>query len=260
MVNHGSAEQCPNNYCGAAPYINFDTGKVEERPLTRDPDSGWLGYYANPFGPSGEGKPEGATAQDSWVYSNNSCSITVKFSGKLSSGTPSFATGPNHRKLGKYTGNHRGTGYKHNGFRFEVTGSVASGGIGRIGDPGASTSIAIPGGGQWTIGQWKYPWPTNSRNGVSGPENGKTTDDSPRYFDRSFGSDVNVAVHGNTFAWHDEPGMSEDAENPLKSGSQKTNFVVYATNGKEWCGIYFNIQSTFANGKWYSTIQFGQLQ
>ena len=134
-----------------------------------------------------------------------------------------------------------------------------SGGIGRIGDPGAERSIPIPGGGQWTIGQWKFPWPTNNRNGVSGKDNGIPTDDSPHYFDRKFGNLVNVAVHGNTFAWHDEPGLTETPDDPLRSGSQTTNFTVYAINSDKWCGIYFNITSSFANGKWHSTIQFGQL-
>ncbi len=134
-----------------------------------------------------------------------------------------------------------------------------SGGIGRIGDPGAERSIPIPGGGQWTIGQWKFPWPTNNRNGVSGKDNGILTDDSPHYFDRKFGNLVNVAVHGNTFAWHDEPGLTETPDDPLRSGSQTTNFTVYAINSDKWCDIYFNITSSFANGKWHSTIQFGQL-
>jgi hypothetical protein len=43
MLNHGSAEQCPNNYCGADRAKNGDL-----RPLTRDPDTGLLGYYSLP--------------------------------------------------------------------------------------------------------------------------------------------------------------------------------------------------------------------
>jgi hypothetical protein len=40
---HGSAEQCPNNYCGAGRARNGDLV-----PLTRDPDTGQLGYYSAP--------------------------------------------------------------------------------------------------------------------------------------------------------------------------------------------------------------------
>jgi hypothetical protein len=43
MLNHGSAEQCPNNYCGASRARNGDLV-----PLTRDPDTGLLGYYSLP--------------------------------------------------------------------------------------------------------------------------------------------------------------------------------------------------------------------
>jgi len=45
MVNHGSAEQCPNNYCGPERVRNPWTGQIELKPLTRDPDTGQLGYY-----------------------------------------------------------------------------------------------------------------------------------------------------------------------------------------------------------------------
>ena len=41
MLGHGSAEQCPNNYCGAGRARNGDLV-----PLTRDPDTGLLGYYS----------------------------------------------------------------------------------------------------------------------------------------------------------------------------------------------------------------------
>ncbi len=48
MLAHGSAEQCPNNYCGAGRARNGDL-----RPLTRDPDTGLLGYYSLPLQNSG---------------------------------------------------------------------------------------------------------------------------------------------------------------------------------------------------------------
>jgi hypothetical protein len=198
--------------------------------------------------------------KNAWVFTSpGGCSIKVKFAGKLSSGTPGFPTGPNHRRLGNYTSTYEATGDIHHGFRFEVTGSVAYGAIGRIGDPSSSTSIALPGGGQWRIGQWKFPSTDNNRNGVPSKETGITTEDSPLYFDRKFGSDVNVAVHGNTFGWQDQPGLSENSDDPLVSGTQNTGFVVYATDGDKWCGIYFNITSSFANGQWRSTIHLGQL-
>jgi YD repeat-containing protein len=41
MLAHGSVEQCPNNYCGAGRARNGDLV-----PLTRDPDSGQLGYFS----------------------------------------------------------------------------------------------------------------------------------------------------------------------------------------------------------------------
>jgi hypothetical protein len=41
MLAHGSADLCPNNYCGAGRARNGDLV-----PLTRDPDTGLLGYYA----------------------------------------------------------------------------------------------------------------------------------------------------------------------------------------------------------------------
>jgi hypothetical protein len=43
MLTHGSAEQCPNNYCGAGRARNGDLV-----PLTRDPDTGLLGYFPTP--------------------------------------------------------------------------------------------------------------------------------------------------------------------------------------------------------------------
>ena len=43
MLEQGSAEQCPNNYCGAGRARNGDLV-----PLTRDPDTGLLGYYSSP--------------------------------------------------------------------------------------------------------------------------------------------------------------------------------------------------------------------
>ena len=46
MVENGSAEQCPNNYCGPGRARN---GHLV--PLTRDPDTGTLGYYSRPQNP-----------------------------------------------------------------------------------------------------------------------------------------------------------------------------------------------------------------
>jgi hypothetical protein len=43
MLNHGSADLCPNNYCGPSRARNGDLV-----PLTRDPDTGALGYYSLP--------------------------------------------------------------------------------------------------------------------------------------------------------------------------------------------------------------------
>lgn len=54
MLAHRSAEQCPNNYCGADQVFNRRTGQVEMRPLTRDPDTGLLGYYPRPQKPTPE--------------------------------------------------------------------------------------------------------------------------------------------------------------------------------------------------------------
>lgn len=45
MLQHGSAEQCPNNYCGPERVRNPWTKQIELKPLTRDPDTGQLGYY-----------------------------------------------------------------------------------------------------------------------------------------------------------------------------------------------------------------------
>jgi hypothetical protein len=42
MLNHGSADLCPNNYCGPSRARNGDLV-----PLTRDPDTGLLGYFSS---------------------------------------------------------------------------------------------------------------------------------------------------------------------------------------------------------------------
>jgi hypothetical protein len=189
--------------------------------------------------------------------SNPYCSIEVRFKGNVSRGTPRFSTGPNHSRLGEFTGNIKieGNTWSVYGFRFEVVGSVNSGGIGRIGDASASTSIRL-GNGQWTIGQWKYPFPSNQRNGVARSDLGRTTDDSPRY---PRGPDQNVSVRGRNFNWNDEPGFSSPPDDPLRSGSQTTNFIVYAQNGDKRCAVAFHIDGSFENGTWHGRIGPGLL-
>jgi hypothetical protein len=195
--------------------------------------------------------------QNPFRDSNSNCSIEVRFRDRLSKGTPRFFTGPDHSKLGQYNGVAKQLGL-HHGFRIEVIGSVSSGGIGQIGDS-SENPIRIPGGGEWRIGQWKYPFPSSHRNGVPVPEAGKTTGDSPRYLDPK-SNDLNfasVAVRGQQFAWHDEPGLSEDEKHPLQSGVYETNFVAYVTNGQAWCGVRFYISGSYVNGTWQASIHHG---
>ena len=59
MIATGSAEQCPNNYCGPERVINPWTRQVELRPLTRDPETGQLGYF-----PTKPKPPKGSNPQD----------------------------------------------------------------------------------------------------------------------------------------------------------------------------------------------------
>jgi len=195
---------------------------------------------------------------NSYRDSNVDCTIEVKFDGNKSARTPRFATGPNHKKLGQYTGTLKlgDKQYTDNEFRFEVTGWVNGGTVGRIGDEHASTSIALNGGGSWTIGQWKYPFPESNRNGEPVRDAGKTTDDSPRYLSGEF---KNVAVYGHGFAWNDGPGLNSVADNQLTSGTYKTNFIVYAQNGDKRCAVSFHIVGTFKNGVWKVTIGQGLL-
>jgi len=62
MIATGSAEQCPNNYCGPERVINPWTRQVELRPLTRDPETGQLGYF-----PTKPKAPKGSLVrQDAW--------------------------------------------------------------------------------------------------------------------------------------------------------------------------------------------------
>jgi YD repeat-containing protein len=187
--------------------------------------------------------------------SNADCTIEVKFDGNKSRKTPRFATGPDHKKLGQHTGTVKlgDIQYTENEFRFEVTGWVNGGTVGRIGDEHASTSIALSGGGSWTIGQWKYPFPEANRNGQQVPEAGKTTDDSPRYDSGPF---KNVAVYGHGFAWNDGPGLNSAPYNQLTSGTYKTNFIAYAQNGDKRCAVSFHIVGTFSNGVW--KVEIGQ--
>jgi hypothetical protein len=125
-----------------------------------------------------------AAEEDPYTDANGDCSITVKFKGNLSKGTPKFATRPNRAQLGEYTGTfYPGKGEKWTSyeFRFEVTGSVAQGRIGQIGDPKHKDSTRL-GSGKWQIGQWKFPFPsTNVDGAVNKDIVGKTTDDSPKY-------------------------------------------------------------------------------
>jgi YD repeat-containing protein len=196
--------------------------------------------------------------------SNEFCTIEVKFKGDVSRGTPKFETGPNHTKLGEFSGtiNILGKTIDVYGFRFEVTGhvnrvgtTVNSGRIGRIGDPRVDTSVRV-GNGEWQIGQWKFPFPGNNRNGVESPETGKTTDDSPRYISGPY---KNVSVNGKNFAWNDEPGVSGKSDDPVDTADQVTNFSVYAQNGDKKCEVFFHIVSSYSHGEWHSTIGSGIL-
>jgi YD repeat-containing protein len=45
MLGAGTAEICPNNYCGAQPVRNPFTGEIELLPLTQDPNTGIFDYY-----------------------------------------------------------------------------------------------------------------------------------------------------------------------------------------------------------------------
>jgi hypothetical protein len=195
--------------------------------------------------------------QSSYIGSSADCTIQVNFQNRLSRRTPRFTTGPDHTKLGEFSGTKKidNETWSVYGFRFEVTGHVNSGSIGQIGDPRVSTSIRIGSGG-WQIGQWKYPSPTNNRNGISRPGAGRTTDDSPRY---ARGPDQNVSVRGRDFAWNDEPGFNGTPDDPVQSADFTTNFMVYAQNGDKRCEVSFHIVGSFRNGAWHATIGPGLL-
>jgi hypothetical protein len=64
---HGSAEQCPRNYCGASPALNYWTRQIEERPLQRDANTGLLGHFASEEEdeeePQNSGQPTGDCAK-----------------------------------------------------------------------------------------------------------------------------------------------------------------------------------------------------
>jgi RHS repeat-associated protein len=110
-------------------------------------------------------------AQSSYSDSNSVCSLQVRFDGILSPSTPQFSDGPDHRALGEYVG--RLGEYTTYSFRFEVTGHVNSSRIGHVGIQ------AVPGGGEWAVGQDKIPH--TFRNGKPGIQNDHMSDDSPRY-------------------------------------------------------------------------------
>jgi YD repeat-containing protein len=132
------------------------------------------------------------------------------------------------------------------GLRFEVIGSVSEGKIGHIGQ--GSTSIDLRNGGQWTIGQWVYPFSGSKLDGIPPRGVGATSDDSPLYLEGSSGEPT-VAVHGRRFAWHDQPGFY-DLRNlpPTKFYSLSANFLVYAQNGDKRCEVRFHIWQRYEKG------------
>jgi hypothetical protein len=137
-----------------------------------------------------------------------------------------------------------------------VTGQVNNGSIGRIGDPRVKSSIKL-GNGQWQIGQWKFPFPGSERNGVPPPDVGVTTDDSPRYTKGRF---KNVSVRGRDFNWNDEPGPIGPPDDPVRTSTYITNFVVYAQNGDKRCQVSFHMIGSFSNGAWHARIGPGLLK
>ena len=183
--------------------------------------------------------------QNPFLNQNQDCSIEVRFRASLSPGTPRFDAGPNHRRLGSYVG--RFDKYTEYGLRYEVRGSV-NGTIGHIGKRDLNN------GGAWTIVQLINPLVGSNRNGIPAPGAGEIFDDSPKYLKSDNAGSVTVAVNGGTFAWHDGPGWLSENDDPLVSAHLVANFTVLATNGEKMCGVDFNIEAKFSNGRWSASI------
>lgn len=142
-------------------------------------------------------------------------------------------------------------------FRFEVRGTVKSGGVGHVGRPGETDSRvegALPGGGRWTVGQTAIDVDTYARyaNGVIIPP-AKAGPDNPLPYAR------NIVGGSNSFSWHDSPGfiktdLADKNKSPLVEARFRGTFGVYATDGKRWCGLIFQINASFRNGLWDARI------
>jgi RHS repeat-associated protein len=238
-----------------------DTGLLYYRARFYDPELGrflsedpiGLAGGINPFAyvannPVAYSDPRGLCPQDSanpYREKNKDCGIEVRFSGKLSKQTPGFPTKTNKRTLGKNIGQDAKGNTKF-GLRFEVIGSVSEGKIGHIGQ--GSTSIDLRNGGQWTIGQWIYPFPGSNLDGIPPDGVGATSDDSPRYLGGS-SDEATVAVHGRRFTWHDQPGFYDYRNSPPSNFySLSANFLVYAQNGDKRCEVRFHVWQRYEKG------------
>jgi RHS repeat-associated protein len=196
------------------------------------------GEHGDP-GPTSEAPAHEDAQYPALSDSNSDCSISVEVVGPQ---TISHATD-------------HGTAQEI-GFAFNVSGQVNSGRIGRVGDPAAATAEVkgdLHNGGKWVVGQWLYPLDrsTTFANGSSqrpnpNSPNGKLSDDSPRPWSRT--------IHRKTFRWQDAPGWISHPESRLAAGHFSANFLVYAQNGLKRCAVRFNIEGTFANGRFNGSI------
>jgi YD repeat-containing protein len=156
---------------------------------------------------------------------NKNCSLTVSFEqGTFYNGNGELPNGPSSNKT---------LGYDSYGLGFTVSGKVASGGIGKIGDdPNPQNSK-----GRWSIFQLTAD--TITANGqVIRDQELRSDFNTQSYYD----------VTGNSFSWYDHPG-SPTPGNLITSYERNMKFQVSAYDGKHFCGVTFSATFTF-NGQW----------
>ena len=143
------------------------------------------------------------------------CSITVTFSGE-----PTFSG---------FTSNGPGLYGDIYGLGFTVTGSVRSGGIGKIGDVTNSKNPR----GKWTISQSLV-----GNFAIDGDYEFRNRADGPLTYWATVGK-------GNKFSWYDHPGPHTKRVSEFAS---IVNFKVMVSDGKNQCSVNFHVGTSWKNG------------
>jgi hypothetical protein len=214
----GGSHTPPNH-----PYINdnrkftYAYSKPPEHVIIPGPQFG--------FEPNPQNSPSGQDPRSISAPPNKTCSLTVSFEqGTFYNGNGELPNGPSSNKT---------LGYDSYGLGFTISGKVASGGIGKIGDDPNPENPK---------GRWKIYQLTADRITANGQV----------IRDQELRSDLNTQSYydasGKTFSWYDHPGSPTPGD-LIKGYERNMKFQVSAYDGRHFCSVTFSATFTF-NGAW----------